>query len=340
VVQVGFVKPHMPHVFPAKYLDVVPSNADIILAEHMLPPTGIAATMDWHSGKGANGPAGNISAPAADWTQRDWKQNYYAAAAFTDDLFGQLLGSLDSHGFTDNTLVIVTADHGWGLGEHNHWVKYTNWETDARVPLLVHHPAAQHTWGVRTRSLVEHVDLYPTIAELAGVPVLPASQESIEGYSYASLFAAGATPGSTVWTSTHNGSFTQYPRCSVTLPTSPGGDPTFETSTRCASVPKAKFSYMGYSMRTSRWRYTEWAVWDGKALAPQWMADVHAPNALVELYDHAGEESAVGHQIWDDFENVNVAASFPLAVALLSKQLRAFYARTTANRGKPYGTFE
>jgi len=94
----------------------------------------------------------------------------------------------------------MTADHGWGLGEHNHWVKYTNWETDARVPLLVHHPNAPHTWGKHTKSLVEHVDFYPTFAELAGVAVGDASNETIEGFSYAELFAPEADPSAMVRT--------------------------------------------------------------------------------------------------------------------------------------------
>ena len=136
----------MPHVFPAKYLDLVPPNAEIDLPTNPLPPTGVAATMvshrssggvvttpvsqradsafrlstwlqtillysqsdvghthklfgwsqDWNSGKGANGPVAreDMLTPADDYTVRDWKQNYYAAAAFSDDLFGQLLVSL------------------------------------------------------------------------------------------------------------------------------------------------------------------------------------------------------------------------------------------------------
>lgn len=254
---VGFVKPHMPHVFPAKYLGMVPAQADIDVALHEYPPNGMAASIDWYSGKGADGPVAvtDINTPADKATQQDWRRNYYAAAAFSDAVMGELLAELDVHGFTDNTLVIMTADHGWGLGEHNHWVKYTNWETDARVPLLVHHPKAPHTWGVHTKSLIEHVDHYPTFAELAGVPVLPRANESIEGSSYASLFSASATPGTTVWTNSHNASFTQYPRCGLKMT---NGELDFSGSKRCASVPKAEFSLMGYSMRTTQWRFTEW----------------------------------------------------------------------------------
>ena len=70
----------------------------------------------------------------------------------------------------------MTADHGWGLGEHNHFSKYTNWETDARVPMLVRVPWKPASQGKRTRAIVEHVDLYPSLAEIAGVPVDPAAE--------------------------------------------------------------------------------------------------------------------------------------------------------------------
>ena len=100
---VGFVKPHMPHVFPSKYLEQVPKKADIQLCTNPLPPAGVAAAMDWNSGTGANGPVIESGPPFGDVavadndTARDWKQNYYAAAAFSDDLFGQLLAELKVH---------------------------------------------------------------------------------------------------------------------------------------------------------------------------------------------------------------------------------------------------
>ena len=339
---VGFVKPHMPHVFPAKYLSEVPARGDILLAKHQEPATGIAAQLDWESGAGANGPTkgnlANISAPAPIEVQQDWKQNYYAAAAFSDDMMGELLTTLKTLGLSDNTLIVMTADHGWGLGEHNHWVKYTNWETDARVPLIVHHPKAPHTWGMHTKSLVEHVDLYPTFAELAGIAVTADAHESIEGSSYASLFATGAKPSKMVWTNTHNASFTQYPRCGETI--NADGSPGFQAPIRCASVSKEKFVFMGYSMRTTRWRYTEWAPWNGAKLKPEWCADPTVKNALVELYDHEGDSlaaGAVGQKTWDDFENVNVASQNEDLVKELSQRLRAFYATNEAQRGAAYG---
>ena len=96
---------------------------------------------------------------------------------------------------------------------------------------------------------------------------------------------------------------------------------------------------MGYSMRTERWRYTEWALWDGTALKPKWDNTTGVPM-LSELYDHEGDSldaGAVGQKTWDDFENKNVAQKNPDIVAKLSARLRAFYDKTAEERGKAYG---
>lgn len=142
------------------------------------------------------------------------------------------------------------------MGEHNHWIKYTNWETDARIPLIIHAPHKPHTWGTRQVAIVEHVDLYPSISELAGIPVTRA-EEAIEGFSYAALFAeagsaeALALVASGGWTKY---AYTQYPRCNK------GAMPiNFLDDVRCANVHKQDFKYMGYSVRTPLWRYTEFA---------------------------------------------------------------------------------
>ena len=92
-----------------------------------------------------------------------------------------------------------------------------------------------------------------------------------------------------------------------------------------AGVPKHNFSYMGYSIRTDRWRYTEWAEWNGPSLEPVWMANPAAPGALVELYDHALDTGS-GKDMWNLFENENVAHANGGAVRQLSARIRAFFA--------------
>jgi arylsulfatase A-like enzyme len=133
---VGFVKPHMPHVFPAEFYEDVPALADIDLVANGYEPNG-TARLEWESG--AEGPAqgrfGNGTDPA---TARDWRRGYYAAAAFSDHLLGELLAALNATGAAADTVVVMTSDHGWGLGEHNHWVKYASpLARDLRVCFLV-----------------------------------------------------------------------------------------------------------------------------------------------------------------------------------------------------------
>eukprot|EP01043_Picozoa_sp_COSAG02_P062008 COSAG02_NODE_8454_length_2566_cov_74.215241_1_plen_169_part_00 len=162
---------------------------------------------------------------------------------------------------------------------------------------------------------MEHVDLYPTIAELAGVPV--SSAESIEGDSYAALF--GGDSQTLASAPAFMAAYTQYPRCNR------GSMPIdILNNTRCASVAKQDFKYMGYSIRTPTWRYTEYAAWNGMQLCPVWNASV--PCAYSELYDHTGDDG-FGLHVFDNFENVNLAfkSEHLNTVQTLSAQLRAFY---------------
>ena len=91
---------------------------------------------------------------------------------------------------------------------------------------------------------------------------------------------------------------------------------------------------------STEWRFTEWAEWNGMQLKPVWMKSVLAPDALVELYDHARDtmaDGSVGAKIWDDWENENVAAANPTVVTELSARVRAFYDSVEAQRGSAYG---
>merc|ERR1712137_45896 len=257
----------------------------------------------------------NESAPAAK--VQDFRRAYYAAAAYSDFLLGELLNELDRAGVREDTLVILSSDHGWGLGEHNHWEKFTNFETDTRVPLFVRAPWKPRAMGKRTAALVEHVDMYPSVAELVGVPV-DNSQESIDGTSWAHLL--DHTSGSHL-----QAAFSQYPRC---WPDGMKGDPAaFDKMVRCTAVEKTDFAYMGYSIRTERWRYTEWAAWDGATLRPNWN-DI----AGIELYDHDGDSPEDSKRSFELLENTNVAGDHPDVVEQLSRQLHKFVASQGAQR--------
>lgn len=122
---VGFTKPHYPQIYPASIAALVPEVAAIDL-----PPnrnfTTDGVPMAWMSEIGGGG----INLHASDAVTRNARHSYYAAAAFSDSLFGELLQEIDALGVAQDTVVAMTADHGWGLGEHNHFSKYTTTPSD------------------------------------------------------------------------------------------------------------------------------------------------------------------------------------------------------------------
>lgn len=305
---VGFVKPHLPHIYPKEFENLVPKLEDIDLPPNPNFPKD-APPISWLS----EGPMKNIDIPATDDAARELRHAYYSVAAYSDSLLGTLLDEVDALGLRDNTLVVLTADHGWGLGEHNHWLKYTNFETDTRVPLFVRAPW-MGVGGKRSSAIVELVDLYPTSAELAGVPI-DVSQESVDGTSFAHVFKKPSKAHK-------DAAFSQYPRCWNSK--FPQNETAFPHMSRCAEVDKHDFAYMGYSIRTDRWRYTEWAKWDGKNLRPIW-----EESAGVELYDHKGDDGPSSKASYEQFENVNVASQKLSVVASLSTQLRSHFDNDT-----------
>ncbi len=155
----------------------------------------------------------------ADDQARNLIHGYYASVSFVDAQVGMLLAELDKLGLRENTIVILWGDHGWKLGDYGCWCKHTNLEIDTRVPLIISLPNNEGT-GQTTDALVEFVDIYPTLAELCGLKAV----ERNEGTSMVPLLENPDLP----W---KKAAFSQYPR---------GSDK------------------MGYSIRSGKWRYTEW----------------------------------------------------------------------------------
>ena len=92
---------------------------------------------------------------------------YHACVSYVDAQIGKLLATLEEEGLADNTIVVLFSDHGWKLGEYNAWSKHTNYEIDARVPLLIRVPGKKG--GVTSNAIVELVDVFPTLCELTGI---------------------------------------------------------------------------------------------------------------------------------------------------------------------------
>ncbi len=263
---VGFYKPHLPFVAPKKYYDLYDPKT-LPLADNPYPPKGAPslALTNWGELRNYNDiPKKGPLPPGKD---RQLVHGYYACVSYTDAQVGKVLDALKRLGLRDKTIVILWGDHGWQLGEHGLWCKHTNFETSTWVPMIISVPG-QKTAGGRSAALVEFVDIYPSLCELCGLS-LP---DGLEGTSFKPLVERPDRP----W---KKAAFSQYPR-------------------GVRKVGRA----MGYSMRTDRYRFTEWTV-KGK----DWQR--------VELYDHQT----------DPQENVNIAERPENAelVKALTKQLHA-----------------
>ncbi len=218
---VGFRRPHLPFSAPEKYWNLY-DRASVPMPENANPPDG-APSIALHPSVELRGYTDiPDEGPISDDKIRELRHGYYAATSYTDAQIGKVLNTLDSLGLRENTIIVLWSDHGFHLGEHGLWAKTTNFELDTRVPLIISYPGQKHK-GKTTDAIVELVDLYPTLADLAHLPV----PESLEGTSVKPVLE----DPSARW---EEAAFSQFPR-------------------------KSKDGHlMGYSVRTNDLRYTEW----------------------------------------------------------------------------------
>jgi len=214
---VGFAKPHLPFVSPKKYWDMY-NPAEIKLAPNPYHPEDSPEYALTNSNELRNYTNMPAKGPITDDLARQLKHGYYAAVSYTDAQVGKVLDELEKQGLANNTIIVLWGDHGWKLGEHGEWAKHTNYENDANAPLLLSAPGMKSA-GKHTDALVEFVDIYPTLADLAGLS-LPSH---LEGVSFKPLL----DDPNRKW---KPAAFSQYPRKKL----------------------------MGYSMRTDRYRFTVW----------------------------------------------------------------------------------
>jgi arylsulfatase A-like enzyme len=255
---IGYYRPHLPFNAPQKYWDLydpaaIPSagNPAVPLGGPPMAINNMRELRGYTDFRGVPHPFdGSVSAADA----RRLKHGYYASVSYVDAQVGRLLDALDDLGLAENTIVVLWGDHGWKLGEHNSWAKMTNYEVDTRAPLIVR-AAGGRGRGAKIEGLVEFVDIYPTLAELAGLPV----PDHVQGISLVPLVEDPDRP----WKSAV---FSQFLREGIWI--APDG-----------------IEYMGYAVRTDRYRYVTWVNWETGEVAAR------------ELYDHET----------DPGENVNLA---------------------------------
>lgn len=177
-IAVGFIKPHLPFCAPKKYWDLYDRDA-LPTPAVTTPPEGAPSYAPQFGGelRQYKGIPKQGALPAD--LQRTLVHGYYAATSYMDAQLGRVLDALDQTGLAANTIVVLWGDHGWHLGDHGIWCKHTNYEQAARVPLIISAPGMT-TAGSRSNALIETVDLYPTLAQLAGLP----PRGKIDGQSF------------------------------------------------------------------------------------------------------------------------------------------------------------
>jgi len=177
---VGFFKPHLPFVAPKKYWDLY-DRSEIRLPDNYHRPKD-APDVAIHSFGELRSYAGiPPRGPVSDETAVSLIHGYYACVSYTDAQIGKVLDELERLGLGEQTIVIFWADHGWNLGEHTLWCKHCTFETSMWAPLIVRAPGVKG--GKRTPALTEFIDIYPSLCELAGLP-LP---EHLQGKSFVPL---------------------------------------------------------------------------------------------------------------------------------------------------------
>ena len=248
----GFYRPHCPFIAPKKYFDLYP--LDRIRAPRSMPGSPEPPPAAWFT----TPPNWGIGEDA----QRESIRAYYASITFLDANVGRLLDALDRLKLTDNTIVVFMSDHGYHLGERGQWMKQTLFERSARAPLMMAGPGVTAKGRASSR-IVEFLDIYPTLADLARVSPPP----GLHGRSLAPLLRNPQAQ----W---DHPALTQVRR----------GPP--------------ENHFMGYSVRTEKWRYTEWD--EGKRGA--------------ELYDEVTDP--------DEMRNLAAEAKYRDTVAEMQRLLR------------------
>ncbi len=251
----GFFRPHLPFVAPKRYWDLYDPSKIPLATNPDIPDNAPIWTMNsMYELRGYDG-FRHIGHPTSDFvmnedTARILKHGYYASVSYVDALLGDLVEHLKALGIYDNTIIILWGDHGWKLGEHNSWGKMTNYNIDLRVPMIIRYPE-QRLRGVETQAITELVDMFPSLCELAGIPV----PDYMQGSSFAPLLEDPSLP----WKRAAFSQFHRRPKVSADAQ-----------------------RYMGYSINTEQYHYIEWYTWDHKA-------GLRGDFMRAELYDRLND---------------------------------------------------
>jgi iduronate 2-sulfatase len=259
---VGFWKPHDPFNAPKRYWDLYQRDQVPAIAPADRPKN--APDLAFHINHEFMGqPPKNRTLDEA--AKQELRHGYYAAISYADAQLGKVLDELDRLDLAKNTMVVAIGDNGLQVGEHTSWGKMTLFDLDARLPLIIAAPTVAKS-GVKTKSIAELIDVYPTLVELCGLP-------RPDGLDGTSLLPVLKDPAATVKTA----ALSQHPRPALYWS---GG-------------PKALPQVMGYALKTDRWSYHEWRDFKTGQVVAQELYDEQADP--LETVNLVGAVEAAAH---------------------------------------------
>lgn len=187
---VGLIKPHLPFGAPKKYLD--------LYDEHALPPINHSQKPEnkstWHDSNEFMKYNRWEKDPNKDASfANEVRRHYAACVSYADAQIGKILDELKRTGMDKNTIVVLWGDHGWHLGEHAIWGKHSLFEESLRSPLIVRHPQLKKK-GIRSQSMVETLDIFPTLCDLTGIEI----PNFVQGVSLKRFLEKENVPGHSV----------------------------------------------------------------------------------------------------------------------------------------------
>lgn len=182
---VGYLKPHLPFNAPARFWDLYPSSS-IALPDNAEMPEDVPSLALHTSGELRHYSGIPETGPVSDSLAKDLIRGYYACVSYCDFLIGKLLDGLEDLGLRENTVVVLMGDHGYNLLEHGLWCKHSNYRTSLQSPIIISAPSLPAK--NRRNEIVEFVDIYPTLRELAGLP----DPGHLEGLSLVRLLSRGS----------------------------------------------------------------------------------------------------------------------------------------------------
>ena len=193
---VGFIRPHTPLIVPKKYFDMFPLDS---IKLPIIRPGDVEDTfarLIRGIPKGADGPRSEdmgtrlfntlvASYKSQDDALRHFIQAYLASVASVDEQIGRILDAVDNSSLKDNTIIVLTSDHGWGMGEKDFLYKNSLWQESTRVPLIIRAPGVGKAQSVSPQP-VSLIDIYPTLVDLCGLSKETRKNEkghSLDGHS-------------------------------------------------------------------------------------------------------------------------------------------------------------